>query len=201
MPGAGAAGANRSTWRARRSRCSAHSAAVVGSSPAMASRSSSEAAGRCGAPESRSRRSRVSARAGRRSRASGASAMAKATANAATPPIRAARGATCHRPSQDDGEEQRDERRRPHQRRPDPLEDDHRLGAARQRRQLRADARRPVAPRTVSLLRIQRGASAPSARRAGARQSSVAATTAEFCRGRSIPRRSAAAGRRRIGRP
>ncbi len=99
----------------------------------------------------------------------------------------------CHRPSQDNGEEQRDERRRPHQRRPEPLEDDHRLGAARQRRQLRADARRPVAPRTVSLLRIQRGVSAPSARRSGARQSSVAATTAEVCRGRSIPRRSAAA--------
>ena len=66
-------------------------------------------------------------------------------------------------------EEQRDERRRPHQRRPEALEDDHRLGAARQRRQLRADARRPVAPRTVSLLRIHRGASAPSA--VGQRQS------------------------------
>ena len=202
MPGAGAAGTKRSTWRASRSRCSAHSAAVAGSSPAIGelvvergggpmrrARIAVEAVERLGAdgpPQSRQRRQRDSEGDGEQRDAADS---------------RRARR-RLPQPEPRHGEKQRDERRRPDQRRPQALEDDHRLGAARQSRQ---PARRRAPPRRAANLRpaldpserLRARLDQPPSRK----PASLAATTAEVCRGRSNPRSSAAAGRRRTASP
>ena len=215
MRGDGGATRIAATARARRARCAAHRACVPGSPSSLASRSASEEAGRWFVPASRSSRARTSRAARRRKRASGERATRPASAKRTTPKMRKDRGANCQAPSQEAA------RNRTTTASAKTSGGHARSTISARRASLDSEPSRalpsPSAPiggfselltampstavgETGSKQILGRQAS-PTALPESFYASTVTLTKAEVCRGRSIPQKSAAAGRPRTPRP